>query len=663
MKIRLKNYLLFDKKSPFVNEYIDSRNMLSGAVISGVACILELWMLIRIYIYSMNPDYRPSAWVHGHVAAYLILEFASLFFMVYALRALFAGKEEKHRSKLSIVLCYQMISLGFGIYISVTDRHDSYLNFLTMIVCSFCLFIIPPLYLIILATGSMWIYVAVMNSVSELELRYGTRINIFILLIVLVIVNVLRYDSSVKYAVRIENTGKLNRRLEKLSYRDGLTNLKNRRALKKDLDGYEVGHSANVALIDIDDFKYFNDSFGHQYGDRLLRHLADTLSQFFDAEHCYRYGGDEFLLLCPECTKEEFEDKIDKWQKCFGDYRDKERALHLTCSIGFAHAGKEDETTISNLIRKADYHLYAVKRMRKTELGSLPVFEVGEDGLQSAEGDVPITGIHKYTDGFSSLDEHANRKRQYTLENIDEAIEKHYIRLFFQPIIDISTGSATAREALARWDKGDNEYLMPKDFIEALEHSRQIYRLDLFMLSEICREYAEASKAERKFIPTTLNLSRLDFSLCNIVSEVDALCKEVGMPPQMLHIEVTETAAGCKESDLIKGISRLRELGYEVWIDDFGNGNSSLNMLTRAQFDVLKIDQKIVMHLDEDKKSQLVFSSIVNLAKQLGIRTLAEGVENDAQFDTACRLGCDYAQGYLFGKPAPAAEMEQAETK
>ncbi len=659
---KLKNWknMMPHQLSPFVNECIDSGNMLSGAVISAVACILKFWMLGRIYVYSKRPTYRPTAWIHGHVTAYMILECVSLFFLIYALRSFFKSKEGKseHRKKMAMVLVYIVVCLGFGIYISVTDHHDSYLNYLTMMVCSFCLFVIHPINTVVIASGSMGAYLYMMNRVSELELSYGTRINIFMLTIVLMVVNILRYDSTVKYAVKIEDTDRLNRQLEKLSYRDGLTNLKNRRALEKDLDEFE-GVPRSVALIDIDDFKYFNDSFGHQYGDRLLRHLADTLSQFFDAEQCYRYGGDEFLLVCPECEKTDFEEKIAKWQECFGDYRDEERVLHLTCSIGFAFARDEEETSLSKLIRKADYHLYTVKRMHKTELGSLPVFEADSDEVeveQNAEvvkEEHPGTDLGEYTDGLSSLDEQVNRKRQYTLKNIDEAIEKRYIRPFFQPIIDVKTGNVVAREVLSRWDKGDNEYLMPKDFVEALEHSRQIYRLDLFILSEICKEYVDAGEKGNEFLPATLNLSRLDFSLCNIVEIVDARCKEAGMPPQLLHIEVTETAADCKESDLIEGVRRFRELGYEVWIDDFGSGNASVNILTKIQCDVLKIDHNIVMHLEDDERSKVVFTAIVNLAGQLGIRTLAEGVETDEQFAIAQSLGCDYVQGFRFGKPTP----------
>ncbi len=241
--------------------------------------------------------------------------------------------------------------------------------------------------------------------------------------------------------------------------------------------------------------------------------------------------------------------------------------------------------------------------------------------------------------------------RVYVVDHIDEAIEKGWVVPYFQPVIRTLTGKLCGTEALARWEDPTYGLLGPDVFIGALEDARLIHKLDCEIIRQVCRRYRKSVDAGVPTVPISFNLSRLDFDLCDIFSVVEDAVRENEVPRDMLNIEITETVLGTDPNFMAGMMGRFHAVGYQVWMDDFGSGYSTLNALKDFDFDELKIDMEFLNRFGE--KSKTILASVVDMAKKLGIQTLAEGVETEEQRDYLRRIGCEKMQGFLFGKPRP----------
>ena len=184
-----------------------------------------------------------------------------------------------------------------------------------------------------------------------------------------------------------------------------------------------------------------------------------------------------------------------------------------------------------------------------------------------------------------------------------------------------------------------------------LEEYRLIHKLDRSIFESACRDIREALDAGRKVVPVSLNFSRLDFELMDAVSELDALCEKYGVARDLVHVEVTESALTDNFSLLVTAMDRIKALGYSLWLDDFGSGYSSLNVLKDYQFDVIKIDMRFLSNLESSEKARTLIDCIIQMANRIHMLTLTEGVETKVQADFLNAVGCNRLQGYLFGQP------------
>jgi len=241
--------------------------------------------------------------------------------------------------------------------------------------------------------------------------------------------------------------------------------------------------------------------------------------------------------------------------------------------------------------------------------------------------------------------------RAYVVSHIDEAIEKGWVRPYFQPVVRTLTGKLCGTEALARWEDPTYGLLAPDAFIPALEEARLIYKLDCEMVRQICRQYRESVDEGVPIVPVSFNLSRLDFDLCDIFGAIEDAVREYEVPRGMLNIEITESVFGTDPTFMASMVGKFHAVGYQVWMDDFGSGYSTLNALKDFEFDELKLDMEFLNRFGE--KSKTILASVVDMAKKLGIQTLAEGVETEEHRRYLRRIGCEKMQGYLFGKPMP----------
>ena len=244
----------------------------------------------------------------------------------------------------------------------------------------------------------------------------------------------------------------------------------------------------------------------------------------------------------------------------------------------------------------------------------------------------------------------AQNMERYVLDHFDAAMEHGYIKVYCQPVVRALSRALCGMEALARWEDPEAGLLMPDKFIPVLEEHRRIHELDSYIIRRVCEGYHLLEEGGA-FVPVSINLSRLDYELCDIFQVVEKAVAAHRMPRSHLCIEITESTLNNNEQLMRQYIDRFRRAGYPVWMDDFGSGYSSLNLLKDFEFDELKIDMKFLS--DFHARSKSILASIVNMAKRIGIQTLTEGVETEEEFEFLRNIGCEKMQGSLFGAPMP----------
>ena len=249
------------------------------------------------------------------------------------------------------------------------------------------------------------------------------------------------------------------------------------------------------------------------------------------------------------------------------------------------------------------------------------------------------------------------KRHMYVTRYINRAVEKRWLKVYYQPVIDVKTEKLLEYEALARWDDPAYGLLQPWQFIEPLEKANLIYKVDTFILAQYGRERQECMKRGEHLAPISFNLSRTDFYSCDIYSIVKDTMEHYEIPPDALHVEITESAVTRDLEQLKEAIRKFHDLGLEVWMDDFGSGYSNLNILKELDFDVIKLDMAFLRNFDCD--SAIIIKNIIHMARELNIRTLAEGVETRDLFDFLQEAGCDMAQGYYFSQPIPLDKIRE----
>ncbi len=401
---------------------------------------------------------------------------------------------------------------------------------------------------------------------------------------------------------------------------DPLTGLLNRRGVDRVLTE-ALDHAASsgtvlsLALLDIDHFKLVNDTGGHISGDRLLRSIANSW-RALSREHevLGRYGGDEFALVLQESTLAEASSPTERLRVAVPG--------GMTCSAGIA--AWEPGDTLPMLLARADAALYDSKRAgrNRTSLRS---------GNRAAEA-----------------------------MQLRHAIADDELRLFYQPVVDLSTGVVTGVEALVRWLRPgpDGPQLIPPDsFIPLAEESGAISLLGKWVLETACRQ-AMLWTSQGLPLAVNVNVSGRELVDQGYADSVLALLASIGLPPSQLVLEVTESALEGSSEGAVTALSTLRSFGVRVALDDFGTGYSSLSRLDRLPVDIVKIDRSFVMALPPDTSRAPLVAAIIAMAGAMGMRVVAEGVEAGHQAALLQTLGCDEGQGYWLGRPLPAHQVD-----
>jgi diguanylate cyclase (GGDEF)-like protein len=415
-------------------------------------------------------------------------------------------------------------------------------------------------------------------------------------------------------------------RIQHLAYYDALTELPNRATFNDDLSrrlARPDSNRASLLLIDLDGFKPINDTRGHGIGDTLLRLVADRLRTVAHepGTSLARIGGDEFAILKggddPQAAIALAKRITDILSEPYDILRGTAR---IGASVGIALA--PDHGTIADaLLTRVDIALYAAKAAGK---GVAKIFTPAME---------------------AQLQAHVILESQ-----LREALkDKRGLYVLYQPIVSIETGKVTAREALIRWNHPDRGPVSPEEFIPVAEQSGFMDALGEFVLKTACRDAAAWPDNARVAVNVSANQLGKGILVPLIVSTLDA----TGLSPNRLEIEVTETAVLKEEREVIEDLKAVRALGVRVALDDFGTGFSSLTHLRVFPFDKIKIDGSFVREAVERPDCAAIIHVVADLGKRLGVTTVAEGVETQAQFDCIRKEGCAQVQGYLFGRPSP----------
>ncbi|MEE5987938.1 EAL domain-containing protein [Ligilactobacillus equi] len=238
---------------------------------------------------------------------------------------------------------------------------------------------------------------------------------------------------------------------------------------------------------------------------------------------------------------------------------------------------------------------------------------------------------------------------RYLRENLDQAIAAGHLKIHYQPIVRVLTGKPSSLEALTRWHDPRYGLLGPSTYVPILEASHLCYKVDMYVIEKTCQDLRQALDAGRPVVPVAINLSRDDFEFFDCVDYIETTLQRYGLDRRYLRIEITESTAMENPKLIQKAIMRLHQAGYSIWMDDFGSAYSSLNTLKDFAFDGIKLDGAFMRQLND--KSKEIVSSVINMAKKLGMHTLAEGVETRAQYDFLYEIGCEKIQGYYYGRP------------
>lgn len=247
--------------------------------------------------------------------------------------------------------------------------------------------------------------------------------------------------------------------------------------------------------------------------------------------------------------------------------------------------------------------------------------------------------------------------KNYILEHFDEALKNKWIEVYYQPVVRTITGAFCGAEALARWNDPVKGLLSPAKFIPVLEETGRITELDLYVLEQICQDYQMIYQRGCRVVPVSFNLSRKDLLHDDIIERIEAIMARYNVPRELINVEITESAFVEDVERIGPVLKKLHELGYQVWMDDFGSGYSSLGILKDYSFDEIKIDMSFLSNFD--KKARNIIRSVVTMAKRIGVQTLAEGVETKEQYVFLYKIGCEKIQGYYFGRPMPGKVLYQ----
>ncbi len=389
-----------------------------------------------------------------------------------------------------------------------------------------------------------------------------------------------------------------------------------------------TGKTVYAVYTDIYSMLSYNNQYGFREGDELLKLTAETLKEKFPDDLVVRGANDHFLIVtAPESTV----DLTARLEEANDDIRKKATGNTMGIRSGICEISGDMEV------------VDALDRAKKV------IREINDDMNRSC--------------AFYSQDLNDRYwKNRYIIENFNRALEKGWFKVYYQGIISTDSEKASAFEALAKWIDPVRGTITPAEFIPVLRRYHQLYKLDLYMFEQVCREVEVRYENGIPLVPVSVNFSRQDFDHADIPSALDVLYEKYGIGKyagkNYFIIEVTEQDIAVGTENFKRQLREIRDRGYLLWLDDFGSGYSAINMFSSYDFDLVKYDLELMKHLDDNNgANRLILKDLIRLAKNLGMHTLVEGVENREQVDFVQDVGCEFIQGFYYFRPEPLEEI------
>jgi diguanylate cyclase (GGDEF)-like protein/PAS domain S-box-containing protein len=424
--------------------------------------------------------------------------------------------------------------------------------------------------------------------------------------------------------------------IEKMAFIDELTGLFNRnRFMQIGQEAFECTRDTNidywVIVADIDNFHIINDTSGYENGNKLLQRMASIVtSQISGGGFVARIGGDNFALLIKDSGSDNVpEAVINSIQQQLRDIKSETfKTQNITCSAGYCKMS-DSNVDFSKVLDQAEF--------------SLSMSDGSRESIVRYDNKVHETVIRA-----------AEMEKEIAL-----AIVNTEFVLFYQPKISLIDGSLMGMEALIRWIKPDGKLVPPVQFIPIAEKSLIITQISHFVLREACRQNKQWQDRGYPPVTVSVNLTSVDFYQTDVTESIKNALAETGLEPQYLDIELTESLALKDINNAVAQMEDIRALGVKLSMDDFGTGYSSLSYIQILPITLLKLDRSFVMYLEQDFISREIVSAVIRVAKAKKIEVVAEGIETNGQAKILKESGCDYVQGYLFGKPMNASGFEE----
>ena len=772
----------FDEHNPDVLAYIDSVNMRISIPLCIYTLVIERFMYNRtVLLWGLisRKHYNLLFGILAVCAAQLLI--VALLYVMGKFRNAIVSRASLYIYVFSCFIVGQLIaiydySIGKQVFV-----------FLPMVAWVFALLLIHPFVSITGVYLSFFLIPAHANARIQLSTYVDRTLMAFAGMIL--IISLVRWIDQLNSARNAAKVLHMNETLKEISLKDELTGIKNRYGLRQDIEKL-VNRKLVVVMSDIDEFKYYNDSYGHDTGDLVLQHMAKTLCSVFGRDSVYRFGGDEFLLVLPDWDQVQLMHAVAEWKAVFRNFEHDGKILHLGSTSGYTYGFCRDSEDISKMISTADARLYdgkmthkggslgceydpskpldedtlakMEKELRSGEMDSLtklpnmmyfrskadltvdilrtagkqPVLayfnltnfknynrkygleagdnllvtfgailsETFQDGLVcrfaddhfaviTTSGDIEqnvetiAEKIHKFG-GSSNLsiraglyelkadsidvssacdyarqamnstkgnlvyrwyDEEMQRaveQKQYIMDNFDKALKNGWIDVVYQPIIRSVNKYVCGMETLPRWNDPVHGVIEPEVYVPILEETRQIFNHDLFVLKHAVEDYLELKRSEYPVVPFVMNLSYRDFDREDIIDEILEITKDVDHG--MVHFDLSASAIVKADDYVYKALNRLSEEGFQLWMDGYGSGNSTIDLLYNFRMHGIKIDIRSIHDIREGTNQSILLRHIISMCKEMGISTLALGVENETEEAFLISCGCEYLQGFWY---------------
>lgn len=429
----------------------------------------------------------------------------------------------------------------------------------------------------------------------------------------------------VSFGIDITTEKEREREIHELAFSDKLTGLKNRTVFEQEMTNWiDKKQPLTIFYIDFDNFKNLNEVLGHAYGDEFLKRYAMTITDKFSSAHVYRWSGDEFVFVQKSDDEKYAIDIVDQLMKVTRQkWTISDIEYYPAISVGVTQYPKDGDD-FSELLKNAEMALYKAK-------------EAGKQQCKFYE--------HSYQSDVQKL---------IAVEStINKTLQAKEFELHYQPVFDLGLRNITGFEALLRW-KSSEQTVSTGELISVAEKTGQIIDIDRWVIDEAFR-FLKANLAHTSLV-LAVNLSAKSLMSTKLVGYIEALIEKYKIDPSQIEFEVTEHSL-IENFDLsLKVINELKDLGFKIALDDFGTQFSSLNYLSKIPFNSLKIDKSYIDRVNLPGKDQMIVEQIIQLASKLGLKTVAEGIEEENQAVTLERLGCNSGQGYHLARPM-SAEM------